>query len=437
MKRFALLLPILLTLTACGIGEHDDAPLKGDRISVMELQNTLEPDSVKTSAENAFVNPQAWHNEFWPQAGGYPNHSMQHLALNEGDLKLVWSADIGPGSTDELPLVAQPVVVDGRVFTLDTKSMLSAFNTKDGKRLWRESVASPGENDNVIGGGMAFSNAVLYVTNGYNEVLAVNPENGKVFWRKDLPAPSRAAPTIMDNRLYVVTLDSRVLALDPKNGDVLWEYIGIGETAGLVGAASPAANYDIVVPAFSSGEVTALRVENGSVAWSDNLSNLRAIGGLASLSDIKALPVIDKGLVIAISFSGRIVAIDERTGNRVWQREFGGDQTPWVTGNYVFVLSENNQLVALSRDSGVIHWVTQLDKYARDDDDEKLRWSGPVMAGGRLILASTDERLIEVTPETGEVIGQTRIDNDVIIPPVVADKTLYLLGENGTLQAFR
>ena len=241
----------------------------------------------------------------------------------------------------------------------------------------------------------------------------------------------------MDNRLYVVTLDSRVLALDPQNGNILWEYIGIGETAGLVGAASPAANYDIVVPVFSSGEVTALRVENGSVAWSDNLSNLRAAGGLASLSDIKALPVIDKGLVIAISFSGRIVAIDERTGNRIWQREFGGDQTPWVTGNHVFVLSENNELVALSRDTGVIHWVTQLDKYARDDDDEKLRWSGPVIAGGRLILASTDERLIEVAPETGEVKAQNRISTDVVIPPVVADKTLYLLGENGTLQAFR
>lgn len=437
MKRFALIIPALLALTACGIGDSDDPRLKGERISVMELQKSLEPDNTKTSAENAFVAPQAWHNEFWPQAGGYPNHSMQHLALNEGDLKRVWSADIGPGSTDELPLVAQPVVVDSRIFTLDTKSMLSAFNTKDGKRLWRESVSSPGESDNVIGGGIAFSNAVLYVTNGYNEVLAVNPENGEIFWRKDLPAPSRAAPTIMDNRLYVVTLDSRVLALDPQNGNILWEYIGIGETAGLVGAASPAANYDIVVPVFSSGEVTALRVENGSVAWSDNLSNLRAAGGLASLSDIKALPVIDKGLVIAISFSGRIVAIDERTGNRIWQREFGGDQTPWVTGNHVFALSENNELVALSRDTGVIHWVTQLDKYARDDDDEKLRWSGPVMAGGRLILASTDERLIEVAPETGEVKAQNRISTDVVIPPVVADKTLYLLGENGTLQAFR
>ncbi len=437
MKRLYLLLPLLVSLTACGIGEKDKPTLKGERISVLELQKSLEPDNPGAVAENQFIIPKAWHNEFWPQAGGYPNHSMQNLAFHNGAFKQAWSADIGEGSTSRLPLVAQPVVVDGRIFTMDTDSTLSAFSTKNGKTLWRTNIRAEDEDDPVIGGGIAFSNAVLYVTNGYDELLAVNPENGEFFWRATLPAPSRAAPTIMDNRLYVTTLDSRVLAMDPRDGSVLWEYIGIGEPAGLVGAASAAANYDIVVPVFSSGEVTALRVENGSVAWSDNLSNLRAAGGLASLSDIKALPVIDKGIVIAMSFSGRIIAIDERTGNRIWQREFGGAQTPWIVGNHVFVLSEENELVALARDTGVIHWVTQLDKYAQDDDDEKLSWSGPIMAGGRLILASTDGRLLEVQPETGDLIAQSHIDHDIIIAPVIADKTLYLLAENGTLLAFR
>ncbi len=432
--RLFYLLPLLLALAACD--KSDKAPLKGDRLSVLELQKSLQPDAVSEDTAELVV-PKSWQNEFWPQAGGYPNHSMQHLALNEGAFKEAWSAKIGDGSTNELPLVAQPVVVDGRIYTLDTDSHLSAFDTKTGKQLWRTNVRDKDEDDPVIGGGMAFSNAVLYVTTGYDELLAVNPTNGKLFWRKDLPAPARAAPTIMDDRLYVSTLDSRLLALNPKDGNLLWEYVGISETAGLVGAASPAANYDIVVPVFSSGEMTALRVENGSVAWTDNLSNLRAMGGLASLSDIKGLPVIDKGLVIAVSFSGRIVAIDERSGNRVWQREIGGSQTPWVAGSHVFVVSEENELIALNRDNGAILWVTPLDKYEDGDKGDKVFWTGPIMAGGRLLLAATDGRLLEVVPETGKQLAQSRIGGSFIIPPVVADKTLYLLSENGTLMAFR
>ncbi len=433
--KHLLLLPLALSVAACG--GDDKAPLKGERLSVLELQQSLQPDAQNGEGIELSM-PKPWQNEFWPQAGGYPNHSMQHLALSESGFKEKWRASIGEGSTDEIPLNAQPIVVDGRVFTLDTESNLSAISTQNGKQLWRKNIRPKEEDDPVIGGGIAFSNAVLYVTNGYDELLAVNPEDGKIFWRKELPAPARAAPTIMDSRLYVITLDSRVLALDPRTGNLLWEYTGISEMAGLVGAASPAANYDIVVPAFSSGDVVALRVENGSVAWSDNLSNLRAIGGLSSLSDIKALPVIDKGLIIAISFSGRIVAIDERTGSRIWQREIGGSQTPWVAGNYIFLISSDSELVALSRDTGAISWVTQLDKYEdAEDKDGKIFWYGPIMAGGRLIVAGSDGRIIEVKPETGEPLAQSYSGVATTLPPVVADKTLYLLDENGTLQALQ
>lgn len=425
------LLPLVLALAACG---SDDKPaLKGERLSVLELQKSLKPDAIIEDG-TVFTLPDSWQNEFWPQAGGYPNHSMQHLALNEGSFKQLWTAKIGKGSSKRMPLVTRPIVVDGRVFTLDTDSHLSAFDANNGKQHWQVSVRPRDEEDPVIGGGIAFSNAVLYVTTGYDELLAIDPSNGKVFWRKDLPAPSRAAPTIMDNRLYVTTLDSRVLALNPKNGDLLWEYVGISETAGLLGAASPAANYDIVIPVFSSGEVTALRVENGSVAWSDNLSNLRAIGGLGSLSDIKALPVIDRGLVIVMSFSGRLVAIDERTGNRVWQREIGGSQTPWVAGSHIFALSEANELIALNRATGAILWVTELDK---TKGDKKITWAGPVLAGNRLLLTGSDGRLLEVVPETGQLLAQSDLGSSFVIPPIIANKTLYLLSENGTLMALR
>lgn len=435
MKRF-LLLASLVCLASCSVFDDDAPPLQGERISVLELQRSLQPDGDIESASPISI-PKAWHNEYWPQAGGYPNHSMQHLALSEGQFSQAWSASIGEGSTDKLPLIAQPVVVDNRIFTLDTDSRLSAFDTQTGKSLWRVNVRDEDEDDPVIGGGIAFSNAILYVTNGYDELLAVNPQDGTILWRKTLPVPARAAPTIIDDRLFLTTLDGRVLALSPSDGSLLWEHIGISETAGLVGAASPAANFDIVVPVFSSGEVTALRVENGSVAWSDNLSNLRVGGGLSSLSDIKAMPVIDKGIVIAISFSGRIVAIDERSGQRIWQREFGGAQTPWVAQDYVYVLSSDSELVALNRETGAIRWVTALDKYEDDDRDDKLHWSGPVLAGGRLLLAGTDGRLLEVVAETGKILAQSRIGKSVALPPIVANKTLYLLAEDGTLLAFR
>lgn len=416
-----------------GVFDEDEPALEGERISVLELAESLEPDSAALEAEG-LVAPPVWKNEFWPQAGGYPNHSMQNLELRDGNLQKAWSADIGAGTTDELPLTAQPIIVDGRVFTLDTESRLSAFDTATGKLIWAQDVGNPEEDDAVIGGGMASAAGMLYVTNGYNEVLALQPANGKILWRAPIPAPSRAAPTVMDGRLFVITLDNRLVALSAADGKPLWEYQGLSETAGIIGAASAAADATMVIPAFSSGEIMALRVENGSLAWSDNLANLKRIGGLAGLSDIKALPVIDKGLVIGVSYSGRMVAIDSRTGTRVWQREISSANTPWIAGNHIFVLSTENQLVAMGRDTGVIRWVINL---ARNDDGEPVIYTGPVLAGGRLILAGTGGRVLELNAENGAVLRQWTTDNSVAISPVIAGGTLYLLSEDGTLSAYR
>lgn len=440
LRSLALGLCTAILLAGCStVGnmfEEKDKKLEGERISILELQKNLEPDSAALEGQG-FIAPAAWRNEFWPQAGGYPNHVMQHLMLGE-NLKKAWSVKIGRGSTRELPLTAQPIVVDGKVYTLDTGFKLSAFNAHDGKLVWQANVGNLQEDDPVIGGGIAYSQGVLFVTNGYDEILAVNPVDGGIVWRVPLPAPSRAAPTIMDERIFVTTLDNRLLALSRENGQILWEYAGVTENAGLVGAASPAASREIVIPAFSSGELFALRVENGAVAWGENLSSFSRAGGLAGISDIRGLPVIDKGLVMAISFGGRMMAIDERTGTRIWQREIGGSETPWVAGNHVFVLATDGELVALGRDNGVIRWVTELPRF-RDTKDRKgpIQWTGPVFAGGRLIVASSGGDVAEIDPVSGAIIREWKNGGSTRLSPVVAAETLYFLADDGTLTAYR
>lgn len=434
-----LLLASALLLGGCStFSGDDDKILPGERVSILELQRGLSADSAERTQEPVAI-PPAWKNEFWPQAGGYPNHAMQHLALSEAPLNLVWSISIGKGATKALPLTAQPVAGDGRIFTLDTKSTLSAFAAKDGAKLWQVNIANLKEDDEVIGGGIAYSRGVVFATNGYNEVMALSADRGGLIWRVKIPSVARAAPSIANDRVFVTTLDNRIIALSAIDGKTLWDYEGLAESAGLIGAASPAAGRDVVVPAFSSGEVYALRMENGLVAWSENLSSFGATAsGVTSLSDIRGLPIIDKGIVFAISFSGRLLAIDERTGNRIWQREIGSAETPWIAGNALFVLSTENEIAALNKDNGAIFWAAKLPRY-KDEEDRKgpLFWTGPVLAGGRLFTAGSNGDMVEINPADGTIIRHWSAGESFSIPPAVANETLYLLSKDGVLSAYR
>jgi outer membrane protein assembly factor BamB len=438
-RRLALLsLCAALALSACDTLMSDDAnkvPLKGERISVLDLQNTLSPDPALQGQPPQL--PAPWTNQFWPQSGGYANHAMGHPALGP-NIKEVWHVSIGEGGSERTPLTSGPVVADGMVFTIDTVGEIAAFDLSTGRLKWHQSSQPRGEEEkSALGGGLAWSGGTLFVTSGFKELRALSAANGALQWKATLPALARSAPSVADGRVYVITLDNRLLVFSAKDGSPLWNHAGVAEETNLLGAATVAADSSLAVLPLSSGEILGFRPENGQVAWEDNLSAVRRMGALGSIADIRALPVIEQGTVFAASYSGRTVALDEVTGRRLWQREVGSSETPWVAGDTVFMITSEQQLAAFARQSGGIRWTAQLPRYRDKSRSEPVVWTGPVLAGGRLFVASSGDLLLEIDPATGKVTRKTDLGSSITIPPVVAANTLLLLLQDGRLIAYR
>jgi outer membrane protein assembly factor BamB len=159
---------------------------------------------------------------------------------------------------------------------------------------------------------------------------------------------------------------------------------------------------------------------------------------VSSLSDIDADPVIDNGQVIAIGQGGRMVAMELITGQRLWELNLAGIATPWVAGDWVFVVTSDAKLMAIARNNGKVRWITQLPEYRNQKSKNgPINYSGPILAGGRLFVVSTTGAMIAVDPDKGAVLGQTDIGTSVRQPPVVANSTLYVLDDQGRLHAYR
>lgn len=435
MKRIVLASLCVVLISGCSLFEKDDAPpLPGARMAALPVDLT----ALDSQTLGTFALPDPWVNEAWPQAGGFPGHAMQNVALPTGSLNQQWAVDIGQGTMRDAPLTSAPVIEGGRVFALDSAGDLSVLDATTGRLHWRHYIGSRDEDDYASGGGVAVDGDTVYVTNGYAEAVALSTEDGKEYWRTRLSAPARAAPSVLDGRVMVMTIDGQIHALEAITGKVLWSYRGLAEGTGVLGAAAPAMNRDLVIVPFSSGEIVALRVENGAVAWSDQLAQMMRFGGIGSLSDIRALPVLDGGLVFAMSYGGRLVAIDERTGARVWQRDIGGTDTPWVVGDNLFVLSKDAQLLALDRQTGAMRWRLDLPRYHDPvSKDEPILWSGPIVAGGRIMVWQADGVVYNINPSTGQVMGDWKLDQSPVVPMAIADETLYVLGRDGTVAAWK
>ena len=253
-----------------------------------------------------------------------------------------------------------------------------------------------------------------------------------------LPAPVRGAPTARAGRIIVITVENETLALSSEDGHQLWHHNGLSEMATLLGGPSPAVDGNTVLVPYTSGELFALRIENGTVQWSDVISSIKRTDQVAELTDIRGLPVIDRGRVFAAGNSDIFAAIDLRTGRRIWDREVGSAETPWVAGDFVYLLTNTPELVCFEAKSGRVRWVTPLQQW-EDEEGKKGRisWTGPVLASDRLILASSLGKAISVSPYTGAVLSQEDLSAGVTIPPLVAADTLIFTTDEGDLVAYR
>jgi outer membrane protein assembly factor BamB len=431
-----VLVGLVLVLSACSNRGSDVDRVPGERISVLTFERTLAADPTLTSTRVTL--PRPYVNQNWPQSGGSVSHTMHHLFVPL-EINEVWSADIGRGDDDYERLVSTPVVANGVVYTIDIKAEVRAFNTEDGHLIWATELDDPDENSKVgFGGGLAVNDGKIFVTTGYGFIAALDLSDGSELWRVNIGIPLRNSPTVAGGRVFAMTQDNRIVALDSNTGGFLWDYIGIVENAGVLGSASPAVIDDTVVAAFSSGEIFAMRVDNGQIFWQDALSRTGRLSSVSTLNDIDGDPVIDRGRVYAINQAGRMVSIDFRSGERVWESNVGGIYTPWVAGNYIFIITSDAQIAALSMRDGRVRWVTELQRF-EDPVDRKglIRWAGPVLAGDRLVIVSSHGYLLSVSPYTGEILSGEKISGGSVIPPIVADQTIYILTSKGKLIAYR
>ena len=431
---------LLIALSSCDFvdkvveGKKEPA-LTGDRIPILLNQRSLKPDP--KLAKIKIILPEPEPNANWPQAGGLSNHAMHHVHAADS-IKKVWSVNIGDGSDDEERLVASPIIANGRIFTIDALSLVSAYKTSNGRLLWKKNLTPEDEDDGHIPGGLAYDEGRIYISTGFAEAIALDARTGKEIWRKKISSPTRAAPTIRGGRIFILTVDNKTFALNSETGEQLWSHTGAVESSSLLGGASPAAGEGVLIVPYTNGNLIAFKVENGRLLWQNSLRTFKRTEVLANLAHIRGRPIIDRGKVFAISHAGLMASYDLNKGRRIWQKEVGGLESPWIAGDYIFILTNDLEIAALSRKSGSIHWVRSLPRYEDPEDQEGLiTWTGPILVSDRLIVAGSHGKAISISPYTGRFLGVVNLPDGITVPPVVAGGSVYFLADDAELVAYR
>ena len=436
--RLTMALAATLSLTACG---DRDVILPGERLDPLAVTSpdgpAVEGPAPVQSTALSLAAPQV--NGEWTHRAGNAAHQPGHVALGAGTQR-IWTATIGQGNDRRHRITADPVVGGGLVFTLDSRATVTA-TAPNGGTVWTTDITPPTDRrDSASGGGVAYEGGRVFVTNGFGQLVALDAATGGVLWRQRVGAPIGGGPAVQNGVVYVAARNSTGWAVRATDGRVLWQTTGTAAEMGVMGVAAPAVLGNTVVFAFPSGQVLAADRETGATLWTAQIAGTRTGRAIAWIRDVTGDPVISGGRVYGGTSAGRINAVDMQTGIEDWSARDGANGPVVVAGGSVFAVNDQAELVRLDASTGGMIWRMPLPYYtdAKTKKQDRIHAHfGPVLAGGRLFVASSDGVLRVFDPGSGQLVGQGAIPGGASAAPAVAGQTLYVVSRDGQLHAFR
>lgn len=283
----------------------------------------------------------------------------------------------------------------------------------------------------MAGGGLVVAADRLYAVSGSGVVTALQAEDGKQIWQRNIGAIVRAEPKLHDGRIYVMGADNQLIAMSAEDGSILWKHQGINEGLRVLSSLPAALHDTLAVVPYASGELYALDAASSRERWRDMVLSRKRVGQASEMADFAAPPMIAFPKLLVGGRGGLMAAMDVRSGMRVWEREFPSIQHFWLADGVLLVLTAHNQLAAVNTDTGRIHWTASLP--FDGEANQPSPWRFVMMAGGKVLTTSTDGRALWLNAETGARESEISWPDGAFSLPIALEDGWYLVTRSAKL----
>ncbi len=336
-------------------------------------------------------------------------------------VKTLWKASLGGGGKDKY-LKLHPLIIDDRLFAINTQGDISAFQIDTGERLWEVSL------EVAVSAGINGDEGHLVFGTEDGDVIAVNTEDGREYWRKRLTSEIMAVSRVDLGVVVARTNDNKLYGLDANSGEVIWQVAHTAPVLTLRGTSVPVIDRGKLVVGFDDGKLVVLSLLRGQTLWQTAVGVPRGRSELERMVDIDGAVKVVDGIIFAVSFHGQAVAVTLVDGRVLWARALSSHSGLDVDERRIYVTDEDSNVWALDRRTGASLWKQDKFKY------RKL--SAPSVIQDYVIVGDLEGYVHWMAKSDGHIVARSRTDrNGVLTKPVVVGGRAYIQGNGGGIAA--
>ncbi|MDH0353308.1 outer membrane protein assembly factor BamB [Morganella sp. GD04133] len=346
----------------------------------------------------------------------------------------VWDKSVGDGIGKYYSHLS-PTWEGSSVYAADRNGLVKALDADSGVEIWSVNLAEKtgflsANIPAMLSGGLTVSGEHVYVGTERGTLIALNANDGEIAWTANAGGEVLSRPEVSDGLVLVHTGNGLLQAFDTASGEQRWSLNLDTPSLSVRGESAPAVAMGAAFVGGDNGRVSAVMLGQGQIIWQQRISQTTGTTEISRLNDVDMTPVVADGRVYAIAYTGNLVAMDMRSGQILWKRDFGSVNELVLDGESLYVVDQNDNIYGLRAADGVTMW--SQDKLLHRN------LSAPELFNGYLVVGDGEGYLHWLDTSNGQFVAQNKLNSSGILSrPSIAGDKLMVQARDGRLYLLR
>lgn len=358
---------------------------------------------------------------------------------HEVKLERVWKGNVGEGLGKKY-LRLTPAIVADQIVATDGYGYVESRDRFSGKRIWRTHVDPiqkgffgslnffDRSDPSFVGGGVGVGEGMAFIGTTEGEVVALDIGSGEIRWRASLGTEILATPAADDGLVFTQTIDGRLVAMEVEQGEVQWAYDNQVPVLTLRGTSSPVIENGIVYAGFANGKIIAFRGTNGEPIWEHRVVLPEGRSELQRMVDVDSRAIVAQNQVFVAAYHGLVKSLSKRDGSPRWEQEISTYLDMAYGYGQVYVIDEEDIISAIDENTGEVMWTQEAFRLRQ--------LSAPIAFSNYVVFGDNEGYVHVLAQRDGRLMGRRKVDGQgVRSSMIVAESTVFVLGNSGSLQA--
>jgi outer membrane protein assembly factor BamB len=337
------------------------------------------------------------------------------------DVKRLWNSGLG-GDAERLRLALRPALQNDMVFAASHEGVVRALSAETGRVAWSVKTKLP------LSAGPEVAEQVVIVGSSEGDIVALEADSGAQRWRTSVKSEVLARPLIVNDLVVVRTVDGHVEALALSDGARRWALDEPVPRLTLRGTAAPVLAGDRIIAGFDNGKVVAMDPRNGEVLWDVPVNAPRGRTELERLADIDAPARVAGDDIFVVGFQGRVAMLAVDSGQVWWARDASSYRGFTLDEENLYLTNSDSVVMAMRRSDGAVQW-----------EQPALRKRGvtaPALDDDTLVVGDFEGYLHWLDKRTGEIVARTKTGERITNAATTSQQGVFIQTDAGKLLAF-